>query len=116
MTNTLLHFGRDDQGYNAFAPPPSNLKYSSTLTVGIDTSITVPSSAKTWTVVFSLEGGSSIWVDFSGATAAVPAGNTLQATTSELNPASRTVNAGTVVSMITGDATANVSVMLYANI
>jgi hypothetical protein len=84
---TDLQFGRDVQGYNSFAPYPSTTKYSATLTNGNATSVTVPSSFPIWIVSFRYF-PNDVWVDVSGATAAIPAGNTLLATTSELNPSS----------------------------
>lgn len=112
--SVVLNFGRDASGYNAFSPSPSNNKYSATLVNGAASSVTVPSTSSLWDVVFSYQPGDSVWVDFSGATAAIPVGATFAATTSELLPASRRVLAGTVVSAITDNATADVGIMLYA--
>ena len=108
----LLQFGRDNQGYNAYAPAPSTVKWSATLTDGNATSITVPSSHQTWVVSFRYF-PNDVWVDVSGATAAIPVGNTLAATTSELNPASITLQAGTNISMITAQTAADVSVVMW---
>lgn len=111
---TLLEFNRDVQGYNAYSPIPSTNAWSATITMGAATSITVPSSAKVWVASFSFSPGADVWVDFSGATAAVPAGATLAATTSVLNPGQRTVFAGDNISVITDSTTADVSIELYA--
>lgn len=107
-----LSFGRDIQSYNAYAPQPSNNKYSATIADGTPTSITVPSTAAVWIVSFRYF-PNDVWVDTSGATAIIPVGATLASTTSELNPASLTLNAGTVISMITGLTTADVSVVMW---
>ncbi len=112
--STLLNFGRDAQGANAYAPPPATDMFSATLVAGAASSITVPSNHQTWIAVFSSEPAADIWVDFSGATAAVPAGSTFASTTSELNPAARMVQAGSTISLITDTSTADVGVMLYA--
>jgi hypothetical protein len=112
MSTTPLAFGRDQQGYNAYAPQPSTVKYSATLTVGSATSITVPITFHTWIVSFRYY-PNDVWVDVSGATAAIPAGATLASTTSELNPASLTLQGGNTISMITGLATADVSVVMW---
>lgn len=107
-----LHFGRDDQGYNAYAPYPSTVKYNATITDGNATSITVPSTYALWIVSFRYY-PNDVWVDVSGATAAIPVGATLAATTSELNPASLTLTAGTTISIITGLTTADVSIVMW---
>jgi len=107
-----LQFGRDVQSYNAYAPSPSTVKYSATLAAGGATSITVPSSFPAWIVSFRYF-PNDVWVDVSGATAIVPVGATLAATTSELNPASLTLVAGTNISMITSQTSADVSVVMW---
>ena len=118
MSNEL-HFGRDDQGYNAFAPYPSSLSFSATLVNGAADTVTVPQNASRYIVSFSYQPGASVFVDFTGATAAVPAGGTFSATTSELNPSSRSINAllpdGSVktFSLITSSASASVTVTFY---
>ncbi len=109
----FLNFGRDVQGMNAYAPVQSDLKYSATLAAGAGENLTVPSSTAKWIVGFSYQPGASIWVSVNG-TAAVPAGGTFLASTSELNPPARTVFAGDVINMITANTTADVGIVLYA--
>lgn len=111
MSNPL-NFGRDVQGYNAFAPQPSSDKWSATITAGAATSITVPVNFQTWIVSFRYS-PNDVWVDTTGATAAVPVGATLQPTTSELNPASLTLQAGDNISMITSQTAADVSIVMW---
>lgn len=110
--STLLSFGRDTQGYNAYAPQPSTNKWSATLTNGNATSITVPSNFPVWIVSFRYY-PNDVWVDVSGATASIPAGATLASTTAEMNPASLTVTSGTKISMITAQTTADVSIVMW---
>jgi hypothetical protein len=109
---TELSFGRDVQGYNTYAPDPSTNKWSATLTDGNATSITVPKSYPSWIVSFRYF-PNDVWVDVTGATAAIPAGNTLATTTAELNPASLRLTSGTTISMITAQTTADVSVVMW---
>lgn len=113
MTATQLQFGRDAQGYNAYAPQDSSIKYSATITNGTATSITVPSSHTTWIAAFSIQPGANVWVDFSGATAAIPVGATLATTTSSLNPGQRTVYAKGTISIITDNTEADVGIELW---
>jgi hypothetical protein len=109
-----LNFGRDVQGYNAYAPRTSGDKWSATITNGSETHITIPSNFPIWIAVFSFQPGTNVWVDLTGATASVPAGATLASTTAELNPASRTVFAGGKISLITDNTSADVGISLYA--
>jgi hypothetical protein len=112
MTVQNLAFGRDAQGYNAYAPQPSTVKYSATITNGSATSITVPSSYATWIVSFRYY-PNDVWVDVTGATAAIPVGTTLAASTSELNPASLTLPSATTISMITDLTSADVCIVMW---
>ena len=111
--STFISFGRDVQGYNAYAPAFCLDAYSATLAAGTAASITVPSNHANWIAVFCLQPGTDVWVA-DNALAAVPAGGTFAPTTSELNPATRVVKAGDVLSFITANTTADVGVLLYA--
>lgn len=111
---TVLDFGRDINSYNAYAPRPSTNVYSATITNGNATSITLPSDHPEYIVAFGYTPGASVWVDFTGATAAIPVGATLAATTSTLLPGSRTVKAASVVSVITDNTNADVSIEIYS--
>lgn len=110
---TTLAFGRDNQGYNAFAPDPSTNKWSATLTDGNATSVLLPANFPVWIVSFRYY-PNDVWVDVSGATAAIPGAATLASTTSELNPSALRLLAGTKISMITGQTTADVSIVAWA--
>jgi hypothetical protein len=113
MTTNMLEFGRDVQGYNAYAPLDASIKYSATLTDGTATSITIPASYAVWVVAFSIQPGTNVYVDFSGATAAAPTSGTLTATTASLNPGQRTVFASGEISVITDNASAVVGIELW---
>ncbi len=89
--STQLFFGRDVQGYNAFAPVPSTNMFGATLIANTAESFTLPTNSKYWVISFSIQPGCDIWVDFTGATATVPVGATFSSTTVCLNPGARTV-------------------------
>lgn len=112
--STLLNFGRDVQGFNAYAPPPSTDGWSATIVNGSPTNITIPSNYENWIVSISPQSGANVWVDFSGATAIIPIGAVLSPTTSRLNPGPRTVKSGSNVSIITDNASVDVGIELYA--
>ncbi len=121
---TKLDFGRDIQGYNAFAPLPSTDKFSAAIASGGNATITLPTNVAVWTVAFSYPPGSDIWVAYN-TTATAPAGSTFASTASELNPGARTLpstittSSGTVATTINllnnGTLTADIGVTLYAN-
>ena len=120
--STKLIFGRDVQGYNAFAPPPSADKYSATLASGGNSTITLPATSKNWIVSFSYQPGSNVWVAYN-TTASAPAGATFATTSSELLPGSRMlpalqndgVTATTINLLNNGTGTADIGVVLYAS-
>ena len=111
MATIPLQFGRDQQGYNAYAPYPSTVKYSATITNGNATSVTVPSTFPLWIVSFRYY-PNDVWVSVT-TTAAIPVGATLAASSSELNPSSLTLASGTTISVITAQTTADVSIVMW---
>ena len=112
--STLLDFGNDQRGYNAYAPQTAQDKWNVTLSANTATSITVPSNYQVWIAAFSIQPGATVWADLTGVTAAVPASSSLSKCTAELNPAARTVYAGQEISLITANTTADVGISLYA--
>lgn len=109
---TQLSFGRDNQGFNAYAPQQSDTLYSATLAAGVSASITTPSKYSRYIAAFSFQPGVSVWISVNG-TAAVPVGGTFAVNVSELNPGSRLVNAGDVIDFISANLTADVGVAFY---
>lgn len=109
---TRLTFGKDTGSYSAYAPMPSSNKWSATLVASGASSVTVPSTHANWIVSFRYF-PNDVWVDTTGATAAVPVGATFATSTAELNPASLTLPAGTVISMITAQTAADVSIVMW---
>jgi hypothetical protein len=92
-----------------------DLKYSAALAATTDTTLTIPGNASRYKVLIKVD-ANVVWVSLN-ATAAVPAGMSFAATTSELvsdNKAlCREVKAGDVLHFYTATATTNVSVVLY---
>lgn len=108
------------QGVNGFGLPFCKNIWTVTLGVSTEATLTVPdltspgninSTIAKMIAVFSYEAAKNVWVAVN-ATAAVPAGATLAAAASELNPSAKLVKAGDVIHMISA-AAANVSVALY---
>lgn len=95
----------------------ADLKYSASLAAATDTALTIPAKAQRYKAVIKVENNGLVWVAVNG-TAAVPAGSSFAATTSELiNDAKsicREVKAGDVLHFITATAGTDVSVVLYA--
>lgn len=121
---TLYNIPPNANGVNGFALKQAGLLYSATLAANTAATVTVPSSFAMGTyaspqskpqfvAVFSYEAGPNVYVSINN-TAAVPAGATLAATTSELNPHSRLVQAGDVISVITATASTDITIALYA--
>lgn len=102
----------DDFGLNF-----PTLKYSATLAITTDTTLTVPGNAQFYKAVMTCETAGYVWVALNAA-AAAPGGGSFAATTSELITAGqrlcRHVKAGDVLHFFSGTATTDMSVVLYA--
>lgn len=110
----MLNFGRDVQGFNAYAPSFSVDDYSATIASSGNATVTVPSNFENWIVSFSYQPGSDIWVAYNG-NAAAPAGSTFASTNSELLPGARIVHAGDTINFLNNGAnSADIGVAFYA--
>ena len=120
---TLYNISSTINGVNGFGSPFSDTIYTATLAAATATALTVPSKAaigmgsatsvkNTYLAVFSYAPAAKVWVANNG-TAAVPGGAAFAASTSELNPPSKKVKAGDVLSFIC-TAGADVSVAFYS--
>jgi hypothetical protein len=88
-------------------------QYGGILASNVEQHFTVPSNYAVWEAHFSFQPGSSIWVAHN--TTAVLPSSTFGAVNCELNPATRRVYAGDLISMITSDETNDwAGVTLYA--
>lgn len=112
---STMNLVKDVKGFNTYALPfcEAGFKYSVTLPTSSAITLTIPYGYTTYVAIFSYEAGANIWIA-NNATAAMPAGATFAATTSERNPAARQVNPGDVLSVITGDTGVEMGVTLYA--
>jgi len=121
---TPFNLTSDINGYNGFGLEFADNKYSAIIAQSTDTTLTVPSNAamgwatqtsvNKYIAIFSYEPGAQVWVA-NNDTAAIPAGATFAATTSELNPSARVVNAADVLHFFTPDSGgASVGVLIYA--
>lgn len=117
-TTTMLNFGRDVQGFNAYAPSFPTDIYTATLAAGTPSSVTVPGKAPVYIMYVRVQPNGWCWCSRTG-TAAVPAGGTLTAAASELIAGTieykRTVYAGDIISFITANTTCDIEVAFFAN-
>lgn len=117
---------KDVAGYNGWGLPFTDLKYSASLAITTDTTLTVPSSGaigaplnqvNRFLAVINVEANLSVWCALNE-TAAVPAGAGFAATTSDLIIGgqfyAREVKAGDVLHFLAPTAGTDVSVLFYA--
>lgn len=114
MTNPTPYIAQ--QPVTDFSLRFADLKYSATLAATTDTTLTIPGNAPRYKALIKVK--NNTWIA-NNATAAVPAGATFAATTSELvsssaPPICREVKAGDVLHFFTATASTDVSVVLYA--
>lgn len=111
MSNRFL-LGKDVNGNVDYSLPIESTKFSITLLQNSAQPVTVPDFVGMWKIVFSFEPGAKIWVAFDS-TAALPAGNTFASTTSILNPTTRYMKQGTIISFITNDQSAEIGIECF---
>ncbi len=116
---TYLNLQKDIQGFKTPAADFSDLIYTATLLDASHSEITVPGNYQNWWVRIQPDYYGTVWVSVNN-TAAVPAGSTFAAATSELMsiavPYELKVNSGDVISVYnnTGLGQAlNISIALY---
>jgi len=123
---TQYKLQKDVAGYNGFGLPVSDQKYSASLALTTDTTLTVPSTGSMgaalntvnrFIAIIQVEANATVWFAVN-ATAAVPAGTTFATVSSELIIGSqyfaREVKAGDVLHFIAPVAATDVSVVFYA--
>jgi len=95
----------------------ADLKFSASLAITTDTTLTIPGAAPRYKAIIKVEEGANVWVSINAA-AAVPGGAAFAATTSELINGSivlcREVKDGDVLHFFAPAAATDVSVVLYA--
>ncbi len=124
--STMYKLQKDVAGYNGWGLNISNQKYSASLAITTDTTLTVPSTGaigsplnqvNRYIAIIQVEANLSVWMALN-ATAAVPAGSTFAATTSELiiggEYFAREVKAADVLHFIAPTAGTDISVVFYA--
>ncbi len=116
---------RDINGYNGFGLQFSDQKFSATLAMAADTTLTVPGNGSLGTTasvvnkflaVIQITANAEVWVALN-ATAAVPAGASFAATNSDLIIGSeyfaREVKAGDVLHFLAPAANTDICVLFY---
>ena len=115
--STFLSFGRDVGGYNAYAPQFSTNIFTATLASGAAETVAVPLDALAYVMYVRCQPNGWCWACRT-TTAAVPAGGTLAAATSELVCGTieykRIVYPKDTISFITANTTCDVMVEFYA--
>ncbi len=119
--STQFNTDKNINGVNGYGLPFCDQVFTCTLGAGTEATIAVPlsnaigmanaTSATKFIAHFSYQAAKDVWVA-KNATAAVPAGNTLAASTSELNPPAKFCKAGDVLHFICA-AAADISVAFY---
>lgn len=123
---TQYKLQKDVAGYNGFGLQFSDTKYSASLALTTDTTLTVPSkgamgaaldTANKWLAVIAVEANLSVWCAVNTA-AAVPAGGTFASTSSDLiigtQYYAREVKGGDVLHFLAPVAGTDICVMFYA--
>ncbi len=123
---TQYKLQKDVAGYNGFGLPFCDQKFSASLAITTDTTLTVPinaamgqalNSISRWLAVIQVEANLSVWFALN-ATAAVPAGSSFAATTSDLIIGSEyygvEVKAGDVMHFLAPTAGTDILVKFYA--
>jgi hypothetical protein len=109
-------------GIDGFGLPFCDTILSATLAANTDTTVTVPGSSSVveptagvpkFIAIFKYTAAEDVFVALNQ-TAAVPAGDTFAATTSEQNPNGKYVKAGDVIHFFTAASDVNVTVSLYS--
>lgn len=109
--STLFNNLRDASGQNSFGLQFAVDGFQTELAAGTAQSFTVPSNYPKWAMIISIEPGAAVWVA-DNVVATVP-GSNFSATTSELNPGTKVVYGGDVISLITSNTTAQIGILLY---
>ncbi len=123
---TQYKLQKDVAGYNGFGLQFCDQKYSASLAVTTDTTLTVPlngamgqalNTVNKWLAVIQVEANASVWFALN-AVAAVPAGATLALTSSDLIIGSQyygvEVKAGDVMHFLAPVASTDILVKFYA--
>lgn len=126
MNITQYKLQKDVAGYNGFGLQISNSKFSASLAITTDTTLVVPTAGSMgaaldtvnkYLAVIQVEANATVWFA-NNATAAVPAGTTFAATSSELiiggEYFAREVKAGDTMHFIAPVAATDISVVFYA--
>lgn len=123
---TQYKLQKDVAGYNGFGLQFCDQKFSASLAVTTDTTLTVPvngamgqalNSVNKWLAVIQVEANASVWFALN-ATAAVPAGSSFALTTSDLIIGSQyygvEVKAGDIMHFLAPVAGTDILVKFYA--
>jgi len=107
-----MNMGKDVEGHVNYTLPFTNLNYATTLSQGVQQTLTLPTEHVYYDVIFFYQPGTTVFV--SDVDSVSLPGGSFALTVSHGKPAGARVKGGAILRFICADTTAIVGVTLYA--